>query len=96
LRWPAAHGSEAHSSHWLWPVAFWNWPLEQTLQMPPFSKRPESHFVQNVCPLSGCTEPTGHFVQLDWSFSAVTVCGAQSSHLRAAELMKVPGVHEPQ
>jgi hypothetical protein len=77
-------------------VAFWKRPLEQLSQMPPFSKRPASHFVQNVCPLSGCTEPAGHFVQLDWSFSEVIVCGAQSSHLRVAELMKLPGVQELQ
>jgi hypothetical protein len=35
-------------------------------------------------------------MQLDWSFSVVIECGAQSSHLRVAELMNVPGVHAPQ
>ena len=80
----------------LWPVLTWNWPAGQLWQTSPLSKRPASHFVQNVCPINDCTEPSGHGLQLAWFFSVEIVCGAQSSHSAAVELMKVPGVQEPQ
>jgi hypothetical protein len=35
-------------------------------------------------------------LQLSWFFSVENVCAAQSSHLAAVALMKVPGEHEPQ
>jgi hypothetical protein len=64
--------------------------------MPLLSKRPESHFVQNVWPPRGCTEPPGHFEQLPLSLAVEIVCGAHASHVAAVALINVPGVHELQ